>query len=78
LLSLAWVMRLTAPLFTVLGEAISGRDLILLLGGLFLIGKSVLEIHTTLEGAAEPEKVAGAASGFTSTLIPIAILDIVF
>jgi len=59
LLSLAWVMRLTEPLFTVLGEAISGRDLILLLGGLFLIGKS-------------------AHSGFISTLIQIAILDIVF
>ena len=75
LLSLAWVMRLTDPLFTVLGEAISGRDLILLL---FLIGKSAHEIHVTLEGAAEPESVSKAASGFISTLIQIAILDIVF
>jgi len=48
LLSLAWVMRLTEPLFTVLGEAISGRDLILLLGGLFLIGKSAHEIHAAV------------------------------
>ncbi|MGL4892418.1 MAG: TerC family protein, partial [Aeromonas veronii] len=78
LLSLAWVMRLTDPLFTVLGEAISGRDLILLLGGLFLIGKSAHEIHVTLDGAAEPESVSKAASGFISTLIQIAILDIVF
>lgn len=78
LLSLAWVMRLTDPLFTVLGEAISGRDLILLLGGLFLIGKSAHEIHVTMEGAAEPESVSKAASGFISTLIQIAILDIVF
>lgn len=78
LLSLAWVMRLTEPLFTVLGEAISGRDLILLLGGLFLIGKSTHEIHATLEGAAEPENVGKATSGFISTLIQIAILDIVF
>ena len=78
LLSLAWVMRLTEPLFTVLGEAISGRDLILLVGGLFLIGKSAHEIHATLEGAAEPESVSAAASGFISTLIQIAILDIVF
>ncbi|MFM5687814.1 TerC family protein, partial [Aeromonas caviae] len=78
LLSLAWVMRLTDPLFTVLDEAISGRDLILLPGGLFLICKSAHEIHVTLEGAAEPESVSKAASGFISTLIQIAILDIVF
>ena len=50
LLSIAWIIRLTAPLFTVLGQAISGRDLILLGGGLFLLGKATLEIHDGLEG----------------------------
>ena len=51
LLSLAWIIRLTAPLFSVLGNEVSGRDLILLLGGLFLIGKSTFEIHDKLEGS---------------------------
>lgn len=79
LLSLAWVMRLTAPIFTVLGEAISGRDLILLLGGLFLIAKSTHEIHHTMEGAQEGESgMARASASFAATLIQIAILDIVF
>ena len=50
LFSLAWVIKLTAPLFTVLGQEISGRDLILILGGLFLLGKSTHEIHERLEG----------------------------
>ena len=50
LMSIAWIMRLTAPLFTVFGHEISGRDLILLGGGLFLLGKATLEIHERLEG----------------------------
>ena len=50
LFSLAWIIKLTAPLFTLVGHAISGRDLILILGGLFLIGKSTYEIHDKLEG----------------------------
>ena len=50
LFSLAWIVRLTAPLFTALGHPISGRDLILIGGGLFLLGKSTLEIHERLEG----------------------------
>ncbi|GJA53845.1 membrane protein [Aeromonas caviae] len=78
LLSLAWVMRLTEPLFTVLGEAISGRDLILLAGGLFLIAKSTHEIHQSLEGAAEEAGVVSKTAGFLSTLVQIAILDIIF
>lgn len=78
LLSLAWVMRLTEPLFTVLGEAISGRDLILLVGGLFLIAKSTHEIHQSLEGAAEEAGVVSKTVGFLSTLVQIAILDIIF
>ena len=53
LLSLTWIMKLTAPFFIVLGQAISGRDLILIFGGLFLLAKSTHEIHTSLEGTQE-------------------------
>lgn len=77
LLSLAWIMRLTAPLFHVLEHAISGRDLILIVGGLFLIWKSTTEIHGHLEGEAEEEHSVKAAS-FTAVLVQIALLDIVF
>jgi predicted tellurium resistance membrane protein TerC len=78
LLSLAWVMRLTDPMFSILDEAISGRDLILLIGGLFLIAKSVHEIHVSLEGAAEARTAQTVGASFVSILIQIAILDIVF
>src|SRR5688572_208729 len=77
LFSLAWVIKLTAPLFTVVGQEISGRDLILILGGLFLLGKSTHEIHDRLEGE-EGHSSAKAASSFASVLIQIALLDIVF
>ena len=77
LFSLAWVIRLTAPLFTVLSQEISGRDLILILGGLFLLGKSTHEIHERLEGE-EGHGSAKAVASFTSVLIQIALLDIVF
>jgi predicted tellurium resistance membrane protein TerC len=77
LFSLAWVIRLTAPLFTVIGQEISGRDLILILGGLFLLGKSTHEIHDRLEGD-EGHGSAKTAASFTSVLIQIALLDIVF
>ena len=77
LLAITWVMGLTAPLFSVLGNEISGRDLILLAGGLFLIAKSTHEIHDKLEGA-EGEGTARAAASFTSVIIQILILDIVF
>jgi predicted tellurium resistance membrane protein TerC len=77
LFSLAWVIKLTAPLFTVVGQAISGRDLILILGGLFLLGKSTHEIHDRLEGE-EGHASAKAASSFASVLVQIALLDIVF
>ena len=76
LLSLAWIMTLTAPLFAALGEEISGRDLILLGGGLFLLWKSVHEIHNALEG--EGEAHAAAAATFANVLAQIAIIDIVF
>lgn len=78
LLSLAWVMRLTAPLFEIMGEAISGRDLILIIGGLFLIGKSTHEIHSSIEGGEEAHGPDKKAVGFLATLVQIAILDIVF
>ena len=78
LLSLAWMMRLTDPLFTILGQDISGRDLILTGGGLFLLVKAVKEIHNSLEGGGELEHGVSRHAGFVSTLIQIAIIDIVF
>ncbi len=78
LLSLAWVMGLTDPLFTVFGEEISGRDIILLGGGLFLLAKSTHEIHNSLEGAGEEEQKAPVTANFIGILIQIAIIDIVF
>jgi len=77
LLSITWVMGLTAPLFTVLSQDISGRDLILLLGGLFLIGKSTHEIHDKLEGH-EGQGSARVAASFTAVIVQILLLDIVF
>jgi Membrane protein TerC, possibly involved in tellurium resistance len=78
LLSLAFLAKLTAPLFTVLAEEISGRDIVLIAGGLFLLAKSTVEIHGALEGPEEHELKAGATRTFTATLIQIAIIDIVF
>jgi predicted tellurium resistance membrane protein TerC len=77
LFSLAWVIKLTTPLFTVSRLEISGRDLILILGGLFLLAKSTHEIHDRLEGE-EGHSSAGVTSSFASVLIQIALLDIVF
>jgi predicted tellurium resistance membrane protein TerC len=77
LFSLSWVIQLTAPLFTVLGEEISGRDLVLLIGGLFLLAKSTHEIHERLEGD-EGEHSSRAAPSLRSVLIQIMLLDIVF
>jgi len=79
LLSLVWVMRLTEPLFSVLSLAVSGRDLILLGGGLFLLVKAVMEIHNALEGedVGDPRAVPKHAK-FVSTLVQIALIDIVF
>lgn len=77
LLSLTWVMSLTEPLFSVLTKTISGRDIILLGGGLFLLAKSTHEIHNNLEGVEEKERKSRAA-GFAGVLIQIAIIDIVF
>jgi predicted tellurium resistance membrane protein TerC len=77
LASLAWVMGLTAPLFTALGQEISGRDLILLGGGLFLLVKSTSEIHASLEGTEESPRHAAVAS-FAGVLAQIAVIDIIF
>ena len=77
LFSLAWVIRLTAPLFAVLGQEISGRDLILLGGGLFLIAKATHEIHDKLEGE-EGRSSSRVAPSLRSVLIQIMLLDIVF
>lgn len=77
LLSLTWMMKLTEPLFSVFQHAISGRDLILIGGGLFLIAKSTHEIHNRLEGDEEAAR-KGAAVSFASVLAQIAVLDVVF
>jgi predicted tellurium resistance membrane protein TerC len=77
LLSIFWVMSLTAPLFGALGQEISGRDLILIVGGLFLIAKSTHEIHEKLEGAEGAGSTKVVAS-FTGVIIQILLLDIVF
>lgn len=77
LFSIAWVMGLTTPWFTVFGEAISGRDVVLVAGGLFLLAKSTHEIHHSLEGASE-SVAAGVGVSLASVLVQIALLDIVF
>jgi predicted tellurium resistance membrane protein TerC len=77
LFSIVWLTRLTRPWFFLGEQGVSGRDLILFLGGLFLLVKSVLEIHHTLEGAAE-ERSAPVFSGFFMTVAQIGIIDIVF
>ena len=80
LLSLAWMMTLTAPLFSVpiLGKEIAGRDLILIGGGLFLLWKSVHEIHNSLEGEVDEHATAAVRASFAAVIIQIAIIDIVF
>jgi predicted tellurium resistance membrane protein TerC len=77
LLSIVWVMGLTRPLATILGFEISGRSLILVGGGLFLLFKATREIHVTLEGD-EPERHARAAATFAGVIVQILLLDIVF
>ena len=77
LMALSWIVRLTQPLFTVLGNDISSRDLILILGGLFLLGKSTHEIHQKLEGV-EGESSARVRRNFASVMIQITLLDIIF
>jgi predicted tellurium resistance membrane protein TerC len=79
LLSISWIVRLTQPLFSVFGHGVSGRDLILIVGGIFLIGKATFEIHGKLEG--EEEHHGGArrsASSLAGVVAQIALVDIVF
>ncbi len=77
LLVLAWIVGLVAPLFTVLGQEISGRDLILIAGGLFLVWKATHEIHGSLEGE-EGEASAAVKGTFTAVILQIMLIDIVF
>src|SRR3954464_15144645 len=77
LMSIAWIVKLTAPLFTVLGQPVSGRDLILIGGGLFLLAKATLEIHERLEGE-EGHSSARVAPTFAAVIVQIMALDIVF
>ncbi len=78
LLSIVWVMRLTAPLFDVLGHSFSGRDLILLVGGLFLISKATLEIHHKLEGDAHDSSSSKRVKSLWATVAQIMVIDVVF
>ncbi|HKT74117.1 MAG TPA: TerC family protein [Steroidobacteraceae bacterium] len=79
LFSIVWLTRLVEPLFEIAGRGFSGRDLILLAGGLFLLAKSVLEIHHTMEGAAaDPTRGRTVYSSFFATVAQIAVIDIVF
>ncbi|HEX8616008.1 MAG TPA: TerC family protein [Thermoanaerobaculia bacterium] len=77
LLSLAWIVKLTAPLFTIMGVGISGRDLILIAGGLFLMAKATHEIHDRLEGE-EGSTSKRVAPTLTAVIVQIMLLDIVF
>jgi predicted tellurium resistance membrane protein TerC len=78
LLSITWVMGLTNSLFSLFEHPVSGRDIILFGGGLFLLAKSTQEIHQSLEGAEEKAKTSSSSSSFAFTLIQIAVIDIVF
>ncbi len=77
LFSIAWLIRLTAPLFLVLGQEISGRDIILIIGGLFLLAKSTSEIHDKLQGLEEEHRSASPAT-LSGVIVQIMLLDIVF
>jgi predicted tellurium resistance membrane protein TerC len=78
LLSLAWMVRLVTPLFTVMGNEISGRDLILILGGVFLLWKSTREIHRKVEAGSDETTVGRAAVSFAGVIVQIVLLDAVF
>lgn len=78
LFAIAWIMGLTEPLFSVLEHEISGRDLILIAGGLFLLGKATHEIHNNLEGEDPSVKGGAVTAGLWSVLIQIGLIDVVF
>src|SRR5687767_5727816 len=75
--ALSWVVELTAPLFTAMREEISGRDLVLLLGGAFLIWKATSEIHDLVQGDPHDDEARPAASSFASVLVQIMMIDLV-
>ncbi len=77
-LAIGWVVGLVEPLFVVLGREVSGRDLILIGGGLFLVAKATYEIHDKLEGAEHPDGAAAATATFVNTVTQIVLLDAVF
>lgn len=78
LLTITWVMALTEPWFTLFDHPVSGRNLVLLIGGLFLLRKSVQEIHQALEGAGEEHVPGQQAAVFSKVLLQIALIDVVF
>ena len=78
LFSISWLMGLTADLFSIFGEGISGRDIILLAGGIFLIGKSTHEIHSKLEGEEHDQTTAGIRVSFAGVIVQILLFDLVF
>ncbi|HEX7552034.1 MAG TPA: TerC family protein, partial [Geothrix sp.] len=78
LFSLTWIMRLTEPFFSILGHGVSGRDIILIVGGLFLLAKSTMEIHDKLEGEEHHASEGKAGASFKGIVIQIMFLDIIF
>lgn len=78
LFGISWVTRLTAELFSVIGHPFSGRDLIMLVGGLFLIGKATFEIHHKMEGPSGKESMAKVSDSFKAVIIQIIMIDVVF
>jgi predicted tellurium resistance membrane protein TerC len=78
LAGIAWMAKLTTPLFTLIGHGVSGRDLILIIGGIFLLVKSTMEIHDKLEGEESHDKPGRAVAKFGQVIVQIMLLDIVF
>lgn len=78
LFSLTWIMRLTTPFFSILGHGVSGRDIILIVGGLFLLAKSTMEIHDKLEGEEQHTADGKGGASFNGVIIQIMFLDIIF
>lgn len=78
LFGISWVTKLTAELFSVAGHPFNGRDLIMLFGGLFLIGKATYEIHHKLEGPSDKESIAKVSASFKAVIIQIMLIDVVF
>lgn len=78
LLSISWVMRLTQPLFEVMGRSVSGKDLILILGGSFLLAKATYEIHHKIEQGSDEKKATAGTATLSAVLIQVVLLDVVF